>query len=177
MSELSEELRPTQRVGGTKARKPGGRSLLREHGFSKEVTKYIRRIGAIPTKQFDEFVNRARPPSISVAAEAGIGHSAFGTSRVQSSEAWRILSTSAQVAGVNLRRFVRLFCHRFPARSLAQGLSVGEAALALELVQQALAWLADFQINLPARPVATPHISPSKTKPTRRSRRTGKSRR
>lgn len=165
MAELSEELRPTKRVGPKGAR-PGGRSLLVEHGFSKEVSKYIRRVGAIPPKKFDELVNRPRPPSISVAAEEGIGHSDFGTSRAHSTEAWRLLSTSSQVAGVNLRRFVRLFCRRFPARTLAQGLSPEEAANARELIHEASAWLADFQINLPARPIPTP------APPTETTRRT-----
>lgn len=154
MSVLADELQPKkQQLGPHGGSKPGPRALLLGHGFSREVTKYIRRVGAIPQSTFDEMIRSPKPPGISAASEAGVGH-AKQHGRMKSSEAWRRLSIGHTAGGVNLRRFITIFCRKNSAKELARSLNPGEVKAVRALLNEAQEWLDELEQYLPKAPLA-----------------------
>jgi hypothetical protein len=148
MSQLADELQPDKRCVGSAGQMPGPRALLIQNGLSREQAKTVRRIGAIPKKRFERIVASPKPPGLYAAAALGIGESGRGH-KTTSSDAWRTLAHGNVIAGVNLRRFLTLFCNRNSAKDLARGLLPGEVLGARKLLTEIQEWLDEFEQYLP----------------------------
>lgn len=142
MGQLAEELRPTRACGnpGSEGRTRGARSLLMEHGLTKNNATFATQISRIPDTKFTSIVNSDRPAGVGSAAIHGMGR---GKNKPPA-----ISGVSYRTFSNGIAAFASLF-RRNSARDLAKGMSKDEAKKCKAIVVELTNWLGEFEDNLP----------------------------
>lgn len=136
MGELSRQLRPGGFRKGRIGMMPGAGSLLVEQGLSQHQADVARVLARANPKKFENLLNRPNVPSVSRAS--------LLLSSPHCSDSWVKFATAAGSATP-----FRSYCRAHPARELAFGMTLGEAAKARLVVVEIQEWLDEFEQHLP----------------------------
>lgn len=110
----------------------GGKSVLKDFGFSNNDAENIRTVGLLPKANFDQIITSPAVPSMRQILRLRSG----------ATKAWSAFSRDATSV-------FRWFSRRHSAKQLARDMSPDEAASARKIARELADWLDEFEQHLP----------------------------